>query len=56
MNGNFARVRHHLVVAIHIRRAEVYEDVDDEGDVDCKTQKSREYTACSGRYRERNVN
>jgi len=48
-------VRDHLVIAIHIRSAEVYEDVDDERDVDCKIRKSREYSACSGRYRERNV-
>jgi len=45
VNGDFARMRDHFVIAIHIRRAEVYEDIDDERDVDCKKQKSREYSA-----------
>ena len=56
MHGDLAGVRDYFVIAIHICCSEVYEDVNDERDVDCKTQKSRDYSACSGRYRERNVN
>ena len=34
MDGDLARVAHHLVVLVHVGRAEVDEDVDDEHDVD----------------------
>jgi len=37
MHGDLARVRHDLVVAVHVRRPEVDEDVDDERDVHWNT-------------------
>ena len=33
VDGNLERVTHHLVVLVHVRRAEVDEDVDKEHDV-----------------------
>ena len=34
VDGDLARVAHHLIVLVHVGRAEVDEDVDDEHDVD----------------------
>jgi len=34
VDGDLTRVAHHLVVLIDVRRSEVYENVDDEHDVD----------------------
>lgn len=38
VHRDLARVRHDLVVAVHVRRAEVYEDVNDERHVHWKAK------------------
>lgn len=40
VDRDLARVRHDLVIAVNVRRAEVDEDVDDEGHVHWKTQEA----------------
>lgn len=41
VHGYLPRVRHNLVIAVDVCRTEVYQDVDDEGDVHCRKRTNK---------------